>query len=303
MGHSLSWQFKTTIEDNMRIGGNKHEDKQNGTSQENIYSYGERANLMDRIDAFSDYMKFNHSEIKMVRDIRVEHINSYLDSCKDTCNANSLKQYASQFSKLETLVEKTFHCNIDWHKGLEIPTASSEAFRTVTMTREDYNKILDYCYKNGSQSQAVPAIELAGRFGLRVSETTSLKVSDIDFESDRIHVCGKGGRERYLEIGENADYLHKLVDDKGAKDRLVNIKADSVNAFLTRMEDKLGLKEYTEHRSGIHAIRKMCAEEIYKECREGGMDKQEALDRTSNYLGHGNDRNETLCKHYLKDPQ
>jgi tyrosine recombinase XerC len=47
-------------------------------------------------------------------------------------------------------------------------------------------------------------LELAYASGLRVEELRTLRVDDLDFESETVHVRGKGGKERVVPIGEPA---------------------------------------------------------------------------------------------------
>ncbi|MCA1683356.1 MAG: tyrosine-type recombinase/integrase [Actinobacteria bacterium] len=55
-------------------------------------------------------------------------------------------------------------------------------------------------------------VELVYSAGLRSAEAVGLDLADVDFEQERIHVRGKGGKERMVPLGEEAaqcvaDYL------------------------------------------------------------------------------------------------
>lgn len=55
-------------------------------------------------------------------------------------------------------------------------------------------------------------LELAYACGLRCEEIVSLDLAAIDFESERLRVLGKGGRERLLPVGEPAQRtLHRYL--------------------------------------------------------------------------------------------
>jgi site-specific recombinase XerD len=48
--------------------------------------------------------------------------------------------------------------------------------------------------------------ELVYSAGLRSQEVVDLAVADVDFEQESVHVCGKGGKERVVPLGEEAAY-------------------------------------------------------------------------------------------------
>lgn len=70
-------------------------------------------------------------------------------------------------------------------------------------------------------------------------------------------------------------------------ERIVDIKEDSVNKQLSRVEEALGIREkYKNACTGIHSIRKMVAQREYDRCRNGGMARKQAMEWVSAYLGH-----------------
>jgi site-specific recombinase XerD len=52
----------------------------------------------------------------------------------------------------------------------------------------------------------VAILELAYSCGLRSAEVVGLRVVDVDFDQETVHVAGKGGKERVVPIGERAAY-------------------------------------------------------------------------------------------------
>jgi len=49
-------------------------------------------------------------------------------------------------------------------------------------------------------------LELTYSCGLRSAEAVGLRLADIDFEQEAVHVLGKGGKERVVPLGERAAY-------------------------------------------------------------------------------------------------
>ena len=62
-----------------------------------------------------------------------------------------------------------------------------------------------------------------------------------------------------------------------------------------------GLGEFIEHKTNVHAIRKMVAQERYDELKELGYSNKDAWEEVSDYLGHGEDRWD-LYKAYITKP-
>ena len=53
-------------------------------------------------------------------------------------------------------------------------------------------------------------LELTYSCGLRSAEVVALRLGDVDFEQETVHVLGKGGKERVVPLGERAAYAVAL---------------------------------------------------------------------------------------------
>lgn len=74
-------------------------------------------------------------------------------------------------------------------------------------------------------------LELAYSAGLRPHELVGLRLGDIDFEAEKIHVHGKGGKDRLVPLGEQAeDWLRLYLGE--ARPKLAS--GDSDVLFLSR---------------------------------------------------------------------
>ena len=119
VGKNLKHQFIHAIEDNFKEGMDKHSMKANGQRNDGkIFSYSDRKNLIDVACNFSNYMKENYKDIKMVKDIKVEHIQNFLNQKSNECSNATLKQYESKFNKLEKIINNTYKANADF-KGFK----------------------------------------------------------------------------------------------------------------------------------------------------------------------------------------
>ncbi|WP_187119320.1 tyrosine-type recombinase/integrase [Clostridium polynesiense] len=254
----------------------KHAAKHNGQSMGIICSFNEKRSLQEVAYQFKDYMKDNYPHIKMLKDVKSDHWQAFLNEKSKTCSTATLKNYVSRIHKIEHLCRNKFRITSNWRNEILTPqskkTPTGDKLRIQTMGKEDLEKVLDYGYKHCT-SKAIPAIELCYRFGLRDAETSRLTVDCVDFDKAQLRVVGKGGRCRYLEIKkDDVKILKTLCVGKINKDKLIEIKADSINQQLNRILKKLNLKNKYPL-TGIHAIRKLRAQELWDEKRKQGYTK------------------------------
>lgn len=304
MSRNLSYQIRDAIEKNFRLEVDKHalKGKHNGSTPI-VFSFAERKNLLDTGHDLGKFLTKNF-DVKMIKDVNSNMIQEFLNTKGNTCSQETLGQYVSRINKLQILINKRYKVCVDW-KDIVTPASKlgPKKIRDIAMDRTDLNKILDYAYKNNLRSKAIIAIELSARFGLRVSETVKLKPMDIDFNNKQLTIYkSKGGRTRVLEISSSNDlnYLKSIIQNVESNKNIVDIKKDSVNMFLVRMEQKLGLREkYSGSKSGVHAIRKMFAQEQYDRFRNLGLSKKESMDVVSKILGHGKNRNDVIKAYVL----
>lgn len=291
MSRNIKYQIFNAIESCFEVNQDKHSAKaQKEMGTHKIYSYADRNNLKDFGANLSNWLKVEHPDIKQVKDIDKSIVQEFINNKAKTVTGQTIKQYISKLGKLEKIINHRYQtANVDFL--VEKPeTKNPDKIRAVTFTREEYNQVMQYYKKNGSKSQAVLAIDLAGILGLRVEETTQIMPKDLRGNTFHIHKS-KGARSRNIKItNEEREYLKEKFKGYREDEYIVKIQPDSVNKSLSRTLEKLGIERFKKTKSGVHAIRKMRAQEIYDEVRRQGMSKQEAMNYTSHYLGHGNDR-------------
>lgn len=299
MGKNLKHQFIHAIEDNFKEGMDKHSMKSDGIrNDEKIFSYADRKNLIDVACNFSNFMKDNYKDIKLVKEVRADHIQSFLNQKASECSNATLKQYEAKFNKLEKIVNKTYNINVKY-KGYTLPLAKENTkIRDSSMSKEDFMKLEKYF--NNSKSSAKIAIQLTARAGLRVSECTKLQGRDINLKDNVIHVeDGKGGRNRDVPIREeDRSYFSNLKSSVGDRERICPVQSDSINKSIDRAMKREGIRnKYND--TSIHCIRKMYAQKEFDRCRSQGMEIRQALQEVSKLLGHGEDRMELMRQYVL----
>ena len=202
MARNLKYQFKNSIDKNFKEGMDKHSLKQSeGLGNGRIYSYADRKNLIDFSSNFANYMTENFSEVKMVRDIKADHIQKFFDEKAKECSKATLEQYRSKFNKLEKLANKTYNTNVSFSRGYILPNTkeNTDKIRKTAMSKEDYRKLQNIT--NNATSSGTIGIELSARFGLRVAEVTKLQGRDIDLNKGFLRIIdSKGARSRDIII-------------------------------------------------------------------------------------------------------
>lgn len=136
-----------------------------------------------------------------------------------------------RFLLLEEIIDKDPTALLETPKiGRKLP---------VVLSIDEIQSILDTIDTDkieGYRNRAI--IETLYSCGLRVSELTELKLSNLFFESGYIKVEGKGSKERLVPIGAKAvSDINKYVDNYR---RMMNIKKDYEDIlFLNRTGTKL----------------------------------------------------------------
>lgn len=300
MGRNIKQQFIYAIEDNFQEGMDKHSMKSNGVRNDGkVFSYSDRKNLIDVACNFANFMKENYNDIKLVKEIKADHIQSFLNQKASECSNATLKQYQAKFNKLEKIVNKTYSLNVKY-KGYQLPLAQENTkIRNTSMLQEDFKK-LERAFDT-SKSYGRIAIQLTSRCGLRVSECAKLQGRDINLKDNIIHVeGGKGGRNRDIPIREeDKQYFIDLKANIGDMERVCPVRSDSINKAIDRAMERQGIRnKYND--TNIHAIRKMYAQREFNRFRSEGMEIRQALQEVSKLLGHGEDRLE-LMRQYVLD--
>ncbi|OAA86341.1 tyrosine-type recombinase/integrase [Clostridium coskatii] len=315
MRRNLKYQFLNALNKNYNGGGkDKHSAQHTGKQLDTVYSFSERKNLTATSASLANFIKENYgSSVKMLYQIDSNMIQAFFNKAAQKCDKETLNQYRSRIHKIEHVVNDVYNINMDWYKDLIVPAAvNGKKRRSIAMSKEHYNKIMERAYKMHSKSKAVIALEFAGRFGDRVSECCKIQKRDINLKKNTLHIHeSKGKRSHDLSINNkihfrvsdvsNHQFLENIYNrlDKDT-DRVVDIKEDSVNAYLARAEEALGFRDlYRDADTGVHCIRKAVAQEMYDNLREEGVEKREALNEVSNFLGHGDDRDECIQAYVL----
>lgn len=299
MGRNLKYQFYQAIEGSFERGVDKHAVKRDtGLGTDRIYSDKDKRNLIDTSALFAKFLKEQFPDIKLVKEIKVRHVQAFIDKVSETCSEATVKQYMTRLTKLSKIVNARYGIHTSFQCNLPAIVTLGK-IRTVAMTRSDLAAI---CAR-GRESQSKNAVLLTAECGLRVNSLVSLQARDVDFEKRVLYVYkDKGGRSRDVKLNDTAiALLRNLCDGKHPKQYLFtgkdgtgHICGDTVNKFLRENAKRCGITRYADSKTGVHCIRKMHAQEVYRAARESGMSHKQALWEVTLDLGHSSIRMEVL---------
>ena len=124
----------------------------------------------------------------------------------------------------------------------------------------------------------------------RKKEFINLKEKAITFKNT------KGGKVLIRDIPEDKiDFVKSVIEHNFHNERLFSIEGKSINKYLNRVQDQLGLERHSNH-----DIRRLIAQEKYDSFRESGMSIKESANETSKWFSHGDDRFNMLERSYIK---
>lgn len=300
MSKNIKAQLNYAISSNFFEGMSKHSIKaEQGEYGAKIFSYSTRNALKDTATDFSKFLKKEYPEIRQVKNIKQEHISAFLESKKNTCSQATLNAYATRLDKLGKCCSETYGRKINFKVEAPKKEANTTLSRTIPMQEKDYKTVIE----NSRDCDSKIAIQLSHAFGLRVSETVKIRPCDILGDKLYIHQS-KGGRNRTLEIRttEQKDIIDRLKDWRSVKETepILKVKADSVNNFLKTNLERQGIKTYSEHKTGIHSIRKNYAIRRMDElsAKYPNKTEEQKWNIISKELGHGEGRGD-LMRIYL----
>ena len=138
--------------------------------------------------------------------------------------------------------------SIKYHKKERYILSDAE----ISKLRETLNSLNN---KNKMRNRAIFEVLLSS--GIRVSELCDLKINDIDFDDNAIHILnGKGGRGRFTFINTNTmyylkEYLKSRTDKSPylfISNKSETIDPETIRDMLNKLADKADVENVHPHR-------------------------------------------------------
>lgn len=299
---SIKNQIQIAVSNSFEENIDKHSYKRQEDQEVKIFSYNEKFRLLDTAKMLSNYIKENFHDVKQIKDVNSNIIQKFLNDKSSICTQNTINTYSNSLNKIAAICNKNYiSCDLKWKEEVVIPTALTQKSQLRGIANQiplsDLNKICDYAKKNYSISGQI--ILAQRELGIRVNELTTIKVENVDLKNSILHIPNcKGGKNLDREITPALrEILEKSIQQSNiTSGKLFPITENAVNTYLRRIEEKLGIKG----RYSIHNIRSSIAQKFYDNLRENGVNKYEAIKKTSIWLNHGPDREKLLEKSYIE---
>lgn len=293
MGKNLKHELRNVIMRSSAEGEQKHAAQRAGATEGKVYAITSKRDTLDTVNQFADWIKANTPDVKRLHQITPEVVKAYLDSkAAAGCSQKTLDTYRDRLAKVGECINKLGKVKVSMEVDRVLASSPKASRRgaAAAISRESYNKILDYAAANPSGSAY--AVLLEQHLGGRVTDVAER----MEVEQGRIKMTCKGGRILYREITPELSKL--LRDEKFARFRIGSgfdfPQNDSINTYLRRTEQRLGLPRHS-----FHDIRRLLAQEHYDELRQAGVSRSDALSKVGEWLNHGSKRQQLVLKSYV----
>jgi len=165
---------------------------------------------LKKLKLFLDSKNSNINPLKINESLAKEFIYQISKKVKSSTQAriiSGIKRFYDYIILEELMNENPFQ-NIETPKiGTKLP---------VTLTTDEIDKIIS-CIDDKSKNKLrnIALLEVLYSCGLRVSELITLKISDLFFKESLIKVTGKGNKERFVPISNEAkNYIDNYIIQK-----------------------------------------------------------------------------------------
>ena len=233
----------------------------NIVSKYKSYLLLEKALSPNSIEAYLDdltkLLKYFETEDLKLQQIRLEDLQQFVTQLYDLgINARSVARILSGVRSFFNFLILDGYIQNDPTELLETPKIGLKLPVVLSLQEiENIISIIDLSTKEGQRNRAI--IEVLYSCGLRISELTNLKFSDLFLDDGFIRVEGKGSKQRlvpssHTAIKEIGNYLldRKLIDvKKGSEDivflskRGTAISRIMVFHFIKQYADQAGIKK------------------------------------------------------------
>ena len=208
----------------------KIEDFENYLLLEKKYSKNTISSYKNDLEKFKEFFKNKNLKHLENGDIKqyIQSLNKSMTAKSVARNISTLKSFY-KFLMLEKYIEKAPLGNIVMPKiKKDLPKILSE---------EEITKLLSFNIKDKFDYRNKAILELMYSSGLRITELISLKINDIDIETETVRIFGKGSKERIVPIG---DYATESIKEYITYYRSSLLKKKKSNyLFLSSRGDKM----------------------------------------------------------------
>ncbi len=181
---------------------------------------------MTDLDKLSNYLD---SENLKIESVTLDHLQQFIAQLYDIgINARSVARVISGTKSFFNFLTLDGYIQADPTELLETPKIGTKLPTVLSLSEiESIMAIIDLSTKEGQRNKAI--LEVLYSCGLRISELTNLKFSDLFLDEGFIRVEGKGSKQRLVPISPKAikEIEYYLIDRK-----MIDVKKGSENVVF-----------------------------------------------------------------------
>lgn len=279
-----------------RPGGSRFQDKQHERSRDVIRGIGTMQSMVADVHTFSRFVRNRFPEVKNLNQIKPDMAQAFIaDLVRKERSGGRIGRVVASIRKLDRACRVVGVFPKDApallpYKGKGCVKGFHSQPRTLAYTDDQAAQLIEWI----SQVDPIAAevLQTMDTFGLRIKEACYLNERNIHPESltislDRNANHTKGGRPRTIQLPEEAGpYLVQLKEK--ARKRLTGHLFTDRGSLPDRVRKQVQAACTTLNIPclGTHGFRKTFAVNNYRRAIAKGASDREALQSTSNQLGH-----------------
>ena len=229
------------------------------------------------------------NESKLLTDYQVEDIRFALTKLhSQNLNGKSLSRILSSWRGLFNFISHRFNMKLNPTHGIKPPKGQKKLPETLSIDQTiKLVEIEDNSFL-GLRDRAI--LELFYSSGLRLSELSNCKITDIDFIDSVIRIIGKGQKERYVPVGKKAKEAIKVWLE--VRKNIKNIDNNNPYIFLSESGNPLSNRSI-QYRLKHWAIKQGIPENIHPHLLRHSfashvLQSSQDLRAVQELLGHSN---------------
>lgn len=267
-------------------GRSRNEDKNiPGATKNRIYSTSTYEGYKRQCRRFSKWLKKEYPEIKHLKDVKIEHVNKYLETMIEE------ELSASSISTAKAAIAKILH------------VSSEEFIKTPERYRKDIKRSRNSVKrdKNISKETEKKYAKLTSAIGGRRREMEAIKGTDLKFNKQGTPFVyiknGKGGKKRFaMIVGETKEETEEIIQifkQAGKLNICSKLPSNFDNHFYRGVYTKRVYNKIARPEEKLPDKQKY----IMRKDRAGEVLDRRAMEITSRNLGHN--RIDIIARHYL----
>ena len=161
-----------------------------------------RAYKKDLFD-YSDYI-YQYDNLLNIKNINLELLQDYIQKLfKSKIDEKTIQRKISSIKSFYKYLSFNKLIKVNISDFIHLPKTSKKL--PYLLSLDEINKLMelpDLNKRNGVRDKSI--LEILYSTGIRISELAQIKLENINFSKRIIKVIGKGSKERYVILGENA---------------------------------------------------------------------------------------------------